>query len=300
MLSLPTSIPGVVRIQYLATPQTTRTTPSLLIETAHGATRRSHYTQLARKLKSPLPDNLIDFFHVNTDVGAPELGIATALALLEQDPTQLIALFTSEIPRTLIDVNRVLDIDPAAYREGKVTPGLPPYITSPEDISLLTGLHSQYHHALDQLVEATCRSGGLALMLHTYAPRSVDVQVDSDIVKQLHWAYQDEARWPLRPEIDVICRTVDGDLKIPEERLQDIQARYKALGILVADGKTYPLHPSTQAARHAQRWPGKCYCIEFRRDLLCSPWAPFEEQEIGMHKAELLAGPLAAFLAAHA
>lgn len=299
MHSLPTSIPGVARIQYLSTPQTTRTTPSLLIETAHGATRSHHYTQLAAQLKSHLPDNLIDFFHVNTDVGAPELAQAAALALLERDPTQLIALFTAEIPRTLIDANRVLDVDPAAYREGRVTPGLPPYITHPDDVALLTGLHAQYHAALDQLVAATCGGGGIALMLHTYAPRSVDVQVDSDIVKQLRWAYQDESRWPLRPEIDVICRTVEGELKIPEERLHDLQARYKALGILVADGKTYPLHPSTQAARHAQVRPNQCYCIEFRRDLLCAPWVPFEEQEIGWHKADFLAGPLADFLSAH-
>ena len=50
------------------------------------------------------------------------------------------------------------------------------------------------------------------LLLHTYAPRTVDVEVDLDIVRACARAYQPEVEptWPLRPELDVISRALDG------------------------------------------------------------------------------------------
>ncbi len=39
----------------------------LVIEIPHGATETVAFTSLAATLTSPLPDALVDFFHVNTD-----------------------------------------------------------------------------------------------------------------------------------------------------------------------------------------------------------------------------------------
>ena len=50
----------------------------LLVEIPHGATRTDDFRSLEKQLTSPLPDSLVDFFHVNTDAGAPELGEAAA------------------------------------------------------------------------------------------------------------------------------------------------------------------------------------------------------------------------------
>jgi hypothetical protein len=292
------SVPGVAHYQSFVTAEVRTPYPNLLIEVAHGATRAVQLQYLMEKLQSTLPEGLSDFFHVNTDAGAPEAAIQTALALLEIDPKLHIGVLSSEIPRTLVDVNRVLDIDPAAYKEGKVTPGLPPYIQHPDDVALLSSLHRQYVELLDKAVERIAEHNGVVLMLHSYAPRSVDVQVDADIVKSLRAAYQPEVEptWPLRPEVDVICRSVEGELKIPESLVSSLQTEFSSIGLAAADGKTYPLHPSTQAARLAEKYPGRCLCVEVRRDLLCSPWVPFEEQEVGWYKAARVGGALARVL----
>jgi hypothetical protein len=141
-----------------------------------------------------------------------------------------------------------------------------------------------------------CGAGGAALFLHTYAPRSVDVEVDAAIVANLHAAYRPETigTWPLRPEVDVIGRALTGELRLDAALLEDLVASYAAIGVGVADGRTYPLHPSTWAFHHAERWPGRALCVEIRRDLVADPWDPFAEMRIAPEKAARLAGPLAA------
>ena len=139
------SIPGVVDVTVIrgaaADPDGA---PALLIEIPHGATRTVDYTALASRLTSPLPDGLVDFFHVNTDIGAPELALAVAERVVAAAPTRAVAVLRCLIPRTLIDCNRRLEASLADFRAGKVTPGLMPWVTVDDDRALLRELHQTY------------------------------------------------------------------------------------------------------------------------------------------------------------
>src|SRR5512140_2195731 len=75
----------------------------LVIEVPHGATTTADFTTLAAKLTSPLPDGLVDFFHVNTDAGAPELAQAIAERFVADEPARSVAVLRCRIPRTFID-----------------------------------------------------------------------------------------------------------------------------------------------------------------------------------------------------
>lgn len=294
------SIPGVVELAWVrGSAAAADAPPDLLIEIPHGATRTVDFTRLAAQLVSPLPPDLVDFFHVNTDAGAPELALATARALVAAAPAHTVAIARCCIPRTFIDCNRRIDATPEELRAGKVTPGLMPWITAAEDRELLRGLYDQYVATVAALA-ARLPAEGAMLLLHTYAPRTVDVQVDLDIVANLRRAYQPEVEptWPLRPEVDVIGRGTDGTDYTPPAVTAALRHHLGALGVEVADGATYPLHPSTLAFAHVLARPGRALCVEVRRDLLADPFEPFAEMRIAAAKAERLARPLAAALSA--
>lgn len=271
-----------------------------LIEIPHGATRAAHYHALAGRLASPLPDGLIDFFFVNTDVGAPELAVALAERLIAARPTNKVRILTARVPRTFIDFNRVIDLDAAAYKAGGVTPGVAPYISEQADLELLRGLHRVYADLSALAFEQVCGAGGFGLMLHTYAPRSVDVAVDADIVASLRHAYRPEIEptWPLRPEVDLIARDLDGRLMADGARVDAVVAAMAAADLDAAISRTYPMHPSTLAYRHAARFPASTLCVEVRRDLLAEPFSPFEEMNIGAARVARIATALCAGLLA--
>ena len=293
---LPPSRSGVCAVEVIrgAAADPSRA-PDLAVELPHGATRTAEYRALRARLRGAYADDLVDFFHVNTDVGSPEVGRAVAEALVAADPRRSAVLLRSEIPRTFIDCNRVIDAAPELYREGRVTPGVPPWVLDPDDLALLRGLHAAYADAARAVVDAACAAGGFALLLHTYAPRTVDVEVDADIVRNLRAAYLPERvdRWPLRPEVDVIGRTLEGAVLLDPDLLAELTARYAAVGVPVADGRTYPLHPSTWGHHHAARWPGRTLCLEIRRDLVADPWDPFAEMRVSPARAAAMARPLA-------
>ena len=270
----------------------------LLIEVAHGATTTADYRDLAALLQSPLPADLIDFFYVNTDVGAPELALAIAAQVIADDPRRTVLVLRAGIPRTFIDVNRVLDASPADLQAGKVTAALPPWITHPADRALLVERHAAYVAQVDAAMDEVARSGGQALFLHSYAPRTVDVSVGLNIVADLHAAYSDPARWPLRPPVDLIHRGLDGARYVTVDDEEALHAALAAEGIPLSGGDTYPMHPSTQAHRHAQRLPGRTLCVEVRRDLLADPWDPFAPMVISPAKVAPFARAFAAFYAA--
>lgn len=253
--------------------------PDLVIEIPHGATRTADFTALAARLSSPLPDGLVDFFHVNTDAGAPELGEAIARALDVR-----VVLLRCRVPRTFIDCNRVIDAAPEDFKAGKVTPGLMPWITDAADRALLRGLYDRYVATVD----AHARAAGAMLLLHTYAPRTVGVEVDLDIVTNLRRAYLPDVdpTWPLRPEVDVIGAPEHAPAAVVEELR-------RRLPFPVAESATYPMHPSTLAWRHVERLPGRVICLEVRRDLLADPFTPFAEMHISPVKVAELATPIA-------
>ncbi len=267
----------------------------LVIEIPHGATLTADYASLAAQLASPLPDALVDFFHVNTDAGAPELGLATAKLLAAAGKT--VGIVRCRIPRTFIDCNRRIDAAPEDFKAGKVTPGLMPWITAAEDRTLLRAAYDAYITIVRDLAARLAPDGAM-LMLHTYAPRTVDVEVDADIVTNLRAAYEPDrvGTWPLRPEIDVIGKALDGTDHAPKTVVDALRAGMAATDIAVADGLTYPLHPSTMAFEYAMARPGRGLCIEVRRDLLADPFEPFAQMRIAPAKVDRLAVPLAAAL----
>jgi len=286
------SIPAIVEVA-LVSGEASDGEPELLIEVPHGATRRADFESLKALLTSPLPDSLIDFFYVNTDSGAPELAVAIAQALVQAEPRKTVAILRSRIPRTFVDCNRVLDATHADFKAGGVAPGLMPWVTTPEDLALLRGRHEAYLDVVRRAAEALPPHGAM-LLLHSYAPRTVGVEVDLDIVQSLHRAYQPEVlpTWPLRPEMDVIGRTADGTLHAPAEVMSRLKAELAAMNMVVGDSQTYRLHPSTVGYEHALRLPGRVLCLEVRRDLFVTRFEPFVEARIDPERVASLAAPV--------
>ncbi|TMQ15480.1 MAG: hypothetical protein E6J90_25365 [Deltaproteobacteria bacterium] len=291
----PSSLPGILDVTLVrgagARPEAAL---DLVIEIPHGATATADFTALAARLTSPLPDGLVEFFHVNTDAGAPELGQAIAERLVADAPARSVCVLRCRIPRTFIDCNRRIDAAPADFQAGKVTPGLMPWITTTEDRALLRAAYDRYVAAVGEVTAQLAPEGAL-LLLHSYAPRTVDVEVDLQIVDNLRRAYlpDREPSWPLRPEVDVIGRELDGTRRAPAAVVDALRAELAGLGIAVADSATYPLHPSTLAWGHVMARPGRALCVEVRRDLLADPFEPFAEMRIGAAKVARLAAPFA-------
>jgi predicted N-formylglutamate amidohydrolase len=295
----PASIPGLLDVALVrgahAAPDAAL---DLVIEVPHGATATADFTALAAQLTSPLPDDLVAFFHVNTDAGAPELAMAIAERFVADEPARRAAVLRCRIPRTFIDCNRRIDVTPDAapdeFVAGKLTPGLMPWITTAEDRARLRAAHERYVACVREAIAALATDGAL-LLLHSYAPRTVDVEVDLDIVASLRRAYQPDraSSWPLRPEVDVIGRALDGTSLAPSAVVEALRAELAPLGIAPADSATYPLHPGTLAHDHVVARPGRALCIEVRRDLLADPFEPFAEMRIAAAKVDRLAAPMA-------
>ena len=273
--------------------------PDLVIEVPHGATETADFTRLAAELEGPHPEALIEFFHVNTDAGAPELARRVAEALVRDGRARAVTVLRCRIPRTFIDTNRRLDPRPAAEPgalpalAGRVTPGLMPWVTTLRDEALLVGRHAAYTRAVADLLQSALPRAGL-LLLHSYAPRSIDVDVTPGIVRDLRAAYAPERieTWPLRPPLDVIHRAPDGGSRAPEGFVARLLEAFDGIEP-VGDDLTYPLHPATMAYAHVERWPGRVACLEVRRDLLASDFVPLRPVLIAEEKVRRLAEPLA-------
>lgn len=298
-----TSIDGVVDITHVrgaASTERGSAVPDLVIEVPHGATRRAHFDALRAQLKGPFPDDLVDFFFVNTDVGAPETALALAEALVHAEPHRSVTVLRCQIPRTFIDCNRIIEATtvPTTSTATGMTPGVVRYVQDPADLALLFQRYSAYRRIVEDTLEEVCGQPGgrgLALMLHSYAPRSVDVEVDENIVQRLHAAYAKdvEPTWPLRPEVDLITTTPDGVLLTDARLVASVKGAMAEAGVVVADSVAYPLHPSSLAHTFASRWPAQCLCLELRRDLLVQQFTPFAEMTADDGKVARFGGLLA-------
>ncbi len=264
----------------------------LLVEVPHGATATVDFARLATQIRSPLPPDLVDFFHVNTDVGAPEL--AERLAALAADEGLRVVVVRCRIPRTFIDCNRRIDASADDFRAGGVTPGLPPWITDPADRAMLLDRYRAYLAVVDAEVSRLA-DDGLTVLLHTYAPRTVDVEVDMDIVPNLRRAYEPDvvSSWPLRPELDVIGRDAEGVDHAPPPAVASLARACSARGWRLGASETYPMHPSALGWAHVVARPGRVLCVEVRRDLLADPFEPFAEMRVAPGAADDVAGVLA-------
>ncbi len=299
----PVSVPGVAHVECLrgaaAHPQTP---PSLLVEVPHGADRAAHYEACRVKLCGALPDDLVHFFFVNTDVAAWDLGVASARAYLQARPHESALLVRCLVPRTFVDTNRILEGDGAAPSgKAAVTPGLAPYVEEPADQTLLRGLHEAYVALADAAYDAVVgRGAGLALVPHTYAPRTVGIAtVDETIVEQLHRVYAPEvfSTWPLRAEVDLITQNGEGRRLSPPGVVEALLPALAAVGLTAEENHTYWLHPATRAAALSERYPGRLLCLEVRRDLVVRTWTPFAQMDPDAGKVSQIGAAVGGVLA---
>lgn len=296
--SPPLSIPRVCDVVILRGKKASANAPpDVLLEIPHGATLAADFTALRAELVGPYPDRLEDFFHVNTDVGAPEVAARAAELLIPLDPRRAVVVITSRIPRTFVDCNRIIDPDAAARPSAsdEMTPGLMPWMTNQADRALVLDRYARYRRLVAEWTELVLDRGGVAIQVHTYAPRSIDVAVDMKIVETLHKAYTPDAlaRWPLRPEIDMIVVDPDQRRLAAPRLAQELRAGYEAQGIGVAEAEAYTLHPATVAGQVAARYPGRTLCYEMRRDLLVDEFIPFRPMRVAPEKVERHAAILA-------
>lgn len=295
--------------------------PDLLLEVPHGATRRSHYETIRHLLRGDLPEDLIDFFFVNTDAGSSE--VAKSIAELVTGPISAAALqphLGSEprhqpadlrprsvlmvrclIPRTFIDTNRVVESGGRGSGPAELSPAIPDYVRNSEDAESLLELHARYRAVAEQAYELVCGSGGLALTPHTYAPKAVSVEsFDEGIGQALREAYRPEKyeQWDTRPPVDIIDAGPDGVNLAPPRLVEAVKDNFARVGIQATENVTYPLHPSTMSHYFSARYPGQVLCFEIARDLLAEPFAPFEEMSIADHKVAKMSAPIAAAVVA--
>ena len=276
------SIEGVCDVEIVrgaeADPQAS---PELFFEVPHGATLATHYDQLRSELQGSYDGGLRDFFFVNTDVGAPELAVAIAQGVVARQPEKVAAVVRCLLPRTFVDCNRIIarDTIAAMSKPGEMTPGLPPWVSHEADRELLLNRYFTYQEVVSAGFAAACGGGGRALCVHTYAPRSIDVAVDEDVVGALHAAYDPKRieSWPLRAEVDLITHDAEGRELADQELARGVEREFRAQGLQVARNGTYSLHPSTLAFAFARQYPGKTLCFEVRRDLLLDRFVPFVE-----------------------
>lgn len=272
--------------------------PDVLLEVPHGATRAADFDALRAELRGPFPADLRDFFFVNTDVGAPEIAERLAARIVAATPRRTVLVVRCLVPRTFVDCNRVIDPDPAraatASAAGDVTPGIVSYVRDAGDLRLLLARHAAYCDLVTRACDAVCGAGGTTVMVHTYAPRSVDVPVDDRIVERLREAYLpgNVGKWPLRAEVDLITRTPEGVRVAADGLVEAMQAALTRAGFRHAESEAYALHPSTLAAQLAARHPGRTLCVEMRRDLVAREFTPFAEMAIDPAKADKLAASL--------
>jgi hypothetical protein len=276
--------------------------PTLLIEIPHGATRLADFEALRGELAGSFPADLEAFFCVNTDVGAPELALAIAFELTAVRPELCVEILRCRIPRTFIDCNRVIERTAMARASaaGEMTSGLHEWITHPSDRARLLEHYFAYKSAAEQAYERVMANGGRALMLHSYAPRSIDVCVDSRIVERLREEYRPEriAHWPLRPAIDLIDRDPQGVLLADQGLADNVERAAAAAGWDCTRSHAYALHPVSLAHHFAARFPGRTLCLEVRRDLLVEEFRPFEEMRTDPSRIQTAARLLSSALSA--
>ena len=307
------SVPNVCEVTVVSAPDATgEAPPDLLIEAPHGATRSEHFTSLRRRLVGSYPDDLQDFFFVNTDVGSSECARMTAELVTgrRKDPRLEHLVGTRElrrpsrvlivrnlIPRTFIDCNRFLGVDADEFREARLTPAIPEYVTHEADIETLQALHRSYQTVVERAYEWVCGNDGSALVLHTYAPKHVRIdRIDGNIGALLRKAYDPEQyeTWKSRPDVDIISESTDGAILAPADRVASVVEGYAKLGIRATQNASYRLHPSTAGYFHSAKYPTRVLCLELNRGCLADPFSPFEEMRIGDDRVRRMSLPIAA------
>ncbi len=290
------SIPEIVDVEVLRGRDAGHDdVPAFLVEVPHGADERRHYDRLRSRLQGALPDELHAFFHINTDVGAWAYGRRVAERLVALQTTRSAVVVRSLIPRTFIDCNRPATKAGGDLAQGGLSAGIPSYVRDERDVVLLTDLHRQYVDVAGAAFAAVCGGGGLALVPHTYGPRSLGIKaVDDDSVKKLKWAGapERESSWPLRADVDLLTRDGQKNELSPPGMEHTLLGAFVAAGFSTKANDTYYVHESSLAYTWSTTYPGQLICLEVRRDVLVPQWRPFEETFAAAEKTERVADVL--------
>ena len=289
-------IPGVAQIErWWGCEASEETPPVWFIEVPHGADEREHFDGLRARLVGDLPDDLQVFFHVNTDIGAWELGRQVTERLLVARPKTSALLIRCLIPRTFIDANR-LESTADNLVGGGMTAGVAPYVEDPRDIALLLSLHRDYVARVQAAYDEICARGGLAFSPHTYGPYVLPIaKIDRDIVPSLRACHEPEMRKTLaiRPEIDLLTLDAERTRHAPEGLVEVLLQRLSDAGFSPTEASTYTLHPSTQLWRFVLAHPGRVFALEVRRDLLVEAYEPLDAMRVDREKVARVALPIA-------
>ena len=289
-------ISGVAQIErWWGVDATRETPPTLLIEVPHGADERAHFDALRSRLVGDLPDDLHVFFHVNTDIGAWELGKQVTERLLRARPGAAALLIRCLIPRTFIDANR-LEATEDKLGAGGMTAGVAPYVEDAQDIALLVSLHRAYIARAEAAYADICGRGGLAFSPHTYGPYMLPIaKIDRDIVLALRACHEPEVRKTLavRPEIDLLTLDAERVRHAPDGLVDALMERLTSASFLPTEASTYTLHPSTQLWRFVMAHPGQVFALEVRRDLLVKTYEPTDAMQVDADKVARVAAPIA-------
>ncbi|MCY2959720.1 MAG: N-formylglutamate amidohydrolase [Planctomycetota bacterium] len=292
----PRSIPGVSDVTVVRGVRS-HGVPDILLEVPHGATRARDYDELRRELVGDFPADLQAFFFVNTDVGAPEVALRVAELVVAAEPERACLVLRCLVPRTFVDCNRDIDATTLARASvaGEMTAGLHAWVRDPRDRKLLLERYGAYRSLATDAYAQVCGGGGRALMVHSYAPRSVDVAVDDRIVESLRAAYAPDRveSWPLRASVDLIVDTPEGERLADPALAAAAKREFEAAGFDVVENGAYTLHPVSLAHVFARAYPRQTLCLELRRDLLMRAFTPFAEMHADPARVERVAGPLA-------
>lgn len=283
--------------------------PQVFIELPHGATSMAEL-EYAKRFTRDYPGDRHDlFFMANTDQGSPEYGNYLAQLLTQQKYWQKgelsqkamntishlrVAVMRCQIPRTILDVNRLWKRDAAAIESG-LTPGTGPYIKNKDDLSALHDIYDFYQAEAADWYQKVCGQGGFGFNLHTYAPISVQPKDGEYVVDALWRAYRggDYDLYPVRPEVELITAPEPGRFLSDRQLCDALLKQYQEMGLTVAENEPYPLHESTTAYEHAAKYPGRTLTIEISRKLLAKTFDPFTIMDMDHDQVDRLTRPIA-------
>ena len=308
-----TSLPDICEVYQFAGPRAGEQ-PTVFIELPHGATTLAHLDRA--KARTRIYDPRYDsFFLANTDQGSPEY--AHRLARWMTDPEAAATLAGADdqlaqayrrlaehtrvlvvralLPRTIVDVNRVWEMNEEQRKQARLTGVHAPFIPE-EDLPGIRQAHRHYNLTAARAYDLVCGSGGHAFNLHTYAPISVNIVEGEHIVDTLQRAYLPEnvGSFPRRPAVELITAPPEAPSLAPAELVTLLKRSYAEIGIEAVENDPFPLHPLTSCHDHAQRHPGKILIMEISRDLLAEPFDPFIEMFIDPARVERMTRPIAA------
>lgn len=320
-VSMLRSIPEISQVLWFRGPEADQNSvPDLFIELPHGATELSFLEQ-TKKLVSQYPeDRYDDFFMVNTDQGSPEYAFRAARYLTDiADRDALFAALPSAshqaverrlaslsvcvlrclLPRTIVDTNRRWDQEAGTFKAANLTGVVGSFLTDEKDLAEIKSRYDAYCEQARQGYDWVCGNGGLALNLHTYSPVSVELVEGEYIIDTLHRAYSHEffPKQTRRPPIELITADLDGPCLAPRGLVDDLLARYRAMGYAATENEPFYLHQSTTGYTYAAKHQGKVLVMEIARDLLAEKFEPFSIMTIPEDKAAHFALPLAAAVA---